>query len=83
MSVSRDGSSHRRVSGLAHFAYVAALQLCPLECSERGEKDDADARARDADSKNPGRLQILHYNLDRFSNEIKDLRGLETLLVAS
>jgi hypothetical protein len=39
-------------------------------------------RARDSDSKGPGRLQILHYNIDRFPNEIKDLRGLETLLVA-
>jgi hypothetical protein len=38
-------------------------------------------RARDSDSKSPGRLQILHYNIDRFP-EIKDLRGLETLLVA-
>jgi hypothetical protein len=38
-------------------------------------------RARDSDSKTPGRLQILHYNIDRFP-EIKDLRGLETLLVA-
>jgi len=37
--------------------------------------------ARDSDSKSPGRLQILHYNIDRFP-EIKDLRGLETLLVA-
>ncbi|WVW82428.1 hypothetical protein I302_104438 [Kwoniella bestiolae CBS 10118] len=39
--------------------------------------------ARDVSSKGPARLQILHYNIDRFPNEIKDLRGLETLLVAS
>jgi hypothetical protein len=38
--------------------------------------------ARDSDSKGPGRLQILHYNIDRFPDDIKDLRGLETLLVA-
>jgi hypothetical protein len=40
------------------------------------------SRARDSDSKGPGRLQILHYNIDRFPDDIKDLRGLETLLVA-
>ncbi|KJE05046.1 hypothetical protein I311_01139 [Cryptococcus gattii NT-10] len=39
--------------------------------------------AREADKKEPAKLQILHYNIDRFPNEIKDLRGLETLLVAS
>jgi hypothetical protein len=39
-------------------------------------------RARGSDSKAPGRLQILHYNIERFPDEIKDLRGLETLLVA-
>ncbi|KAK1926542.1 hypothetical protein DB88DRAFT_482226 [Papiliotrema laurentii] len=39
--------------------------------------------ARGGDKKEPGRLQILHYNIDRFPDEIKDLRGLETLLVAS
>ncbi|WWD17771.1 hypothetical protein CI109_102212 [Kwoniella shandongensis] len=39
--------------------------------------------ARDSDRNNPGRLQILHYNIDRFPDEIKDLRGLETLLVTS
>ena len=40
-------------------------------------------RARDNDKDGPGRMQILHYNIDRFPNDIKDLRGLETLLVAS
>ena len=40
-------------------------------------------RAKEADKKDPARLQILHYNIDRFPNEIKDLRGLETLLVAT
>ncbi|WWC86372.1 uncharacterized protein L201_001248 [Kwoniella dendrophila CBS 6074] len=39
--------------------------------------------ARDSTSKGPGRIQILHYNIDRFTAEIQDLRGLETLLVAS
>ncbi|OCF55343.1 hypothetical protein L486_06823 [Kwoniella mangroviensis CBS 10435] len=39
--------------------------------------------ARDVSSKGPARLQILHYNIDRFPDEIKDVRGLETLLVAS
>nr|XP_018267047.1 uncharacterized protein I303_01030 [Kwoniella dejecticola CBS 10117]OBR89205.1 hypothetical protein I303_01030 [Kwoniella dejecticola CBS 10117] len=39
--------------------------------------------ARDASSKGPARLQILHYNIERFPTEIKDQRGLETLLVAS
>lgn len=39
-------------------------------------------RAREADKKEPAKIQILHYNIDRFPNEIKDLRGLETLLVA-
>lgn len=39
--------------------------------------------AREADKKEPAKIQILHYNIDRFPNEIKDLRGLETLLVAS
>ncbi|KIR35467.1 hypothetical protein I352_01742 [Cryptococcus deuterogattii MMRL2647] len=39
--------------------------------------------ARESDKKEPAKLQILHYNIDRFPNEIKDLRGLETLLVAS
>ena len=43
----------------------------------------ANVSARDADKKDPGRMQILHYNIDRFPDEIKDLRGLETLLVAS
>ena len=28
-------------------------------------------------------MQILHYNIERFPNEITDLRGLETLLVLS
>jgi len=45
------------------------------------EENELMSRARDSDSKSPGRLQILHYNIDRFP-EIKDLRGLETLLVA-
>lgn len=36
--------------------------------------------ARQADSKAPGQIQMLHYNIDRFyGSEIKDLRGLETL----
>nr|XP_019014839.1 uncharacterized protein I206_00926 [Kwoniella pini CBS 10737]OCF53620.1 hypothetical protein I206_00926 [Kwoniella pini CBS 10737] len=39
--------------------------------------------ARDSSSKGPARLQILHYNIERFPTEIKDQRGLETLLVAS
>ncbi|WVO12711.1 hypothetical protein L204_100319 [Cryptococcus depauperatus] len=39
--------------------------------------------AREADKKEPAKLQVLHYNVERFPNEIKDLRGLETLLVAS
>ncbi|UOH85243.1 hypothetical protein LQV05_002062 [Cryptococcus neoformans] len=39
--------------------------------------------AREGDKKEPAKIQILHYNIDRFPNEIKDLRGLETLLVAS
>ncbi|KAK8866030.1 hypothetical protein IAR55_001181 [Kwoniella newhampshirensis] len=39
--------------------------------------------ARDSSKNDPGRIQILHYNIDRFPDEIKDLRGLETLLVAS
>lgn len=39
-------------------------------------------RAREGDKKEPAKIQILHYNIDRFPNEIKDLRGLETLLVA-
>ncbi|OCF31114.1 hypothetical protein I316_07246 [Kwoniella heveanensis BCC8398] len=39
--------------------------------------------AREASSKGPARLQILHYNIERFPDEIKDLRGLETLLVTS
>ncbi|RSH92781.1 hypothetical protein EHS25_008227 [Saitozyma podzolica] len=43
------------------------------------------ARARDGekDKDKPGRLQVLHYNIERFPDEIKDLRGLETLLVAT
>jgi hypothetical protein len=41
------------------------------------------ARARDGDKANPGRIQILHYNIDRFPEEILDLRGLETLLVTT
>ncbi|WVQ77076.1 hypothetical protein IAR50_006759 [Cryptococcus sp. DSM 104548] len=39
--------------------------------------------AREAYKQNPARLQILHYNIDRFTSDIKDVRGLETLLVAS
>lgn len=39
--------------------------------------------ARSPDSKDPGRIQILHYNLERFPNEITDMRGLETLLVTT
>ena len=39
-------------------------------------------RARDGDKHSSGRIQILHYNIDRFPTEIKDLRGLETLLIA-
>ncbi|CAD6568844.1 MAG: hypothetical protein TREMPRED_004793 [Tremellales sp. Tagirdzhanova-0007] len=39
--------------------------------------------ARDGDKHSSGRIQILHYNIDRFPTEIKDLRGLETLLIAS
>ncbi|ORX36072.1 hypothetical protein BD324DRAFT_521824 [Kockovaella imperatae] len=39
--------------------------------------------AKEADKKEPARLQILHYNIDRFPDEIKDLRGLETLLTAT
>lgn len=39
--------------------------------------------ARQPDSKAPGMLSILHYNIERFyggaDSEIKDLRGLETL----
>ena len=41
-----------------------------------------DIRARGSDKNVPGRLQILHYNIERFPDEIKDLRGLETLLVS-
>lgn len=45
---------------------------------------DADPiRAREAEKTASARLQILHYNIDRFPDEIKDLRGLETLLVAT
>ncbi|WRT64252.1 uncharacterized protein IL334_001183 [Kwoniella shivajii] len=39
--------------------------------------------ARETTSKGPGRIQILHYNIDRFRNEIRDVRGLETILIAS
>ncbi|ODN91992.1 hypothetical protein L198_05664 [Cryptococcus wingfieldii CBS 7118] len=39
--------------------------------------------AREAYKRNPARLQILHYNIDRFTSDIKDVRGLETLLVTS
>ncbi|RXK37566.1 hypothetical protein M231_05191 [Tremella mesenterica] len=39
--------------------------------------------AREADKGVPARLQILHYNIERFPTEIKDVRGLETLLVMS
>jgi hypothetical protein len=41
------------------------------------------ARDGDKDKDKPGRLQVLHYNIERFPDEIKDLRGLETLLVAT
>lgn len=37
--------------------------------------------ARGPDKGDPGRIQILHYNIERFPDEITDLRGLETLLV--
>lgn len=40
-------------------------------------------RARAPDKNEPGRVQILHYNIERFPNEITDLRGLETLLLIS
>ncbi|WVQ85240.1 hypothetical protein IAT38_007405 [Cryptococcus sp. DSM 104549] len=39
--------------------------------------------AREAGKDARARLQILHYNIERFPTEIKDLRGLETLLVTS
>ncbi|ORY33706.1 hypothetical protein BCR39DRAFT_518688 [Naematelia encephala] len=39
--------------------------------------------AREADKNAPARLQILHYNIERFPDEIRDLRGLETLLVST
>ncbi|KAL7424770.1 hypothetical protein Q5752_000454 [Cryptotrichosporon argae] len=39
--------------------------------------------ARAGDKNGPGRIQVLHYNLDRFLDDIKDLRGLETLLYTS
>ncbi|KAK4684448.1 hypothetical protein P7C73_g5732, partial [Tremellales sp. Uapishka_1] len=39
--------------------------------------------ARESDKNGPGKLQILHYNIERFPNDILDLRGLETLLVAT
>ena len=47
-----------------------------------GQEHELMIRARGPDSKAPGRLQILHYNIERFPDDIKDLRGLETLLVA-
>ena len=37
--------------------------------------------AREADSRSPAKLQILHYNIERFPTEIKDVRGLEALLL--
>ncbi|WOO85233.1 uncharacterized protein LOC62_06G008733 [Vanrija pseudolonga] len=39
---------------------------------------------RRPDANGGGQVQFLHYNIDRFlGHEIKDLRGLETLFVAS
>lgn len=38
--------------------------------------------ARQGDSRSPGKISFLHYNIDRFlGHEIKDLRGLETLFI--
>jgi hypothetical protein len=47
------------------------------------DKSSSSYSARSPDSKDPGRIQILHYNLERFPYEITDMRGLETLLVTT
>lgn len=49
----------------------------------RNDKPNVWARARSPEKNSPGRMQILHYNIDRFPTEITDLRGLETLLVTT
>ena len=56
----------------------ACASTIPLHCTNIERN-----RARDKDKNTPGQLQILHYNIDRFPSEIKDLRGLETLLIAT
>ncbi|KAL1410400.1 hypothetical protein Q8F55_004410 [Vanrija albida] len=53
-------------------------------CSLDRRPDPPVEVGRRPDANGSGQIQFLHYNIDRFlGHEIKDLRGLETLFVAS